>query len=334
MKNKNTIGILLLALGIAIGWLAKPSSSSPAPPVVAAVPVAKAVATAKSTPLNESSVPGKRFQREVTVQSNIGGPFTTNPSELANTADISKFKIKQQHTKLEQRIAQLDETMHFTAAQKSRLTTWLGGQMKKMESMDSSNPASLDGLAEIANSLTTEALESQLAGDLASDQQTVLAEFKEKEFRREVDTSALKTLATLQKDIEFEGGQRDEIYKILTQNAEKNVLEKLKNPGTSDMLTANGGADRDPYDIRLPKPAEGSVKNLPKPGDTGNLNLEIDATVFVAFNKRVEEKIDELRPILNEKQLATYREKLESQKFSSIINSANPNQQIQFLPSN
>ena len=182
--------------------------------------------------------------------------------------------------------------------------------------------------------ITTEALESQLAGDLASDQQTVLAEFKEKEFRREVDTSALKTLATLQKDIEFEGGQRDEIYKILTQNAEKNVLEKLKNPGTSDMLTANGGADRDPYDIRLPKPAEGSVKNLPKPGDTGHLNLEIDATVFVAFNKRVEEKIDELRPILNEKQLATYREKLESQKFSSIINSANPNQQIQFLPSN
>ena len=74
---------------------------------------------------------------------------------------------------------------------------------------------------------------------------------------------------SLTNDIEFEGGQREEIYKILAQNAEKNVLEMLKNPSTSEILTTNGGADRNPYDLRLPKPVEGSVKNIPIPRNAG-----------------------------------------------------------------
>ena len=74
---------------------------------------------------------------------------------------------------------------------------------------------------------------------------------------------------SLTNDIEFEGGQREEIYKILTQNAENSVLEKLKNPSTSEILTTNGGADRNPYDLRLPKPVEASVKNIPIPRNAG-----------------------------------------------------------------
>ena len=55
------------------------------PPVVAAVPTSVAVAPTESSPLGESSIPGKRLQRD----------------------------------KLEQQIAQLDETMHLPAEQKN-----------------------------------------------------------------------------------------------------------------------------------------------------------------------------------------------------------------------
>lgn len=334
MKNKNIIGILLVGLGIAIGWLAKPSSSSPAPPVAATQRVSNAVTPARPTSLDESPILTKRMQREPTEKGNTGEQFKMS-QDLAPemVAMMSKKEIRDKNAKIEQRIAQLSEKLHLTPAQKSRLTAWLGGQIKKMEAMDTSNLASFESLSATARSLTNEALQNELTSDLTSEQQAALTDLNEKDFTRKVDTMALKTLSKIQEDIDFEDGQRDEVYKILTQNAENKERDRLNN---TDNLNTSEESElvSDPYDLQLQDMAAGSVKKLSDFGDAGGFKLEIDDALIAKIDKRVNEKVDQLRPILNEKQLAIYRNKLDANKFQSVISASNSNPLLKIIHGN
>ena len=304
MKNHKLITGLALGLGVAIGWFAKPQSSSPALSVAAA---------ARSDLRAEPSGTGKRTQRKSRTQSGSEARSKIDSSEKPSSeADVSKMVIQHKQTKLDQRIEYLTGKIHLTSGQKSRLTEWLKGQMKKVESVDLSNPSSGAVLAKIANSFTNETLEAELASSLTSEQQTVLADLTKKEFRRKVDTFALKLLSKLQNELEFDEDQRDEVYQILTQNAEKNLLEESKNPGPPDLTDMFGvvGYETDPYDLQLPEVGITTEK----------------------FDQRLREKMDQMRSILDEKQLETYRTYLESQRSQTVQRTEDERDTIIFQP--
>lgn len=320
MKNKSIGAILLIGFGFGIGWLAKPaSSSSSTPPIAATGRVPNAVASARSTALDQPPVPTSRKERSLPEKGIMNGPLEIRQGLTPEMAVMmSKKEIQDKKVLIQQRIVQLDEKLHLIPAQKSRLTTWLESNIKKMEAMEMSDLKSFQSISDVARSLSNETLENELASDLTADQQTALTEINQKDFARKVDTIALKTLSKIQEDIDFEEGQRDEIYKILTQNAEKSVREKLKTPESSGMFEDNG-LSADPYDLQLQDTMGSNGIKLSDLGGSGEHKITIDQAMMEKMNKRVNEKVDQLRPFLNEKQLAIYREKLDANKYASLI---------------
>ena len=170
MKNHKLITGLALGLGVAIGWFAKPQSSS------SALSVAAPTSAARSDLQSEPSSTGKRTQREPRTQRSSEAPSKIDTDEKPSSeAEIAKILIQHKQTKLDQRIAYLTEKIDLTSNQKSRLTEWLKGQMKKVESVDLSNPSSGAVLSKMANSFTNETLEAELANNLTAEQKTDLA---------------------------------------------------------------------------------------------------------------------------------------------------------------
>ena len=335
MKNKNISAVLLIGLGFGIGWLAKPaSSSSSTPPITATGRAPNAVASAKSTPLDQPPIPTTHKERNLSKKGITNGPLEISQGLTPEMAVMmSKKEIQDKKVLIQQRIVQLDEKLHLTPAQKSRLTTWLESQIKKMEAMDMSDLKSFQSISNMARSLSNETLENELASDLSSDQQTALTEFNEKEFDRKVDTMALKTLSKLQEDIDFEDGQRDEIYKILTQNAENNLRSGLKKSDGPDIFEDIGFAI-DPYDLQLQDTVGSSGMKVSNLEGTGGFKMEIDQAMMDEMNKRVNEKVDQLRPILNEKQLAIYRAKIDANKYTSMLGGGDNKVQIRVMKQN
>ena len=313
MKNPWTIGIVVFELGMMTGWFVKPTPPLLAPAVPDGAPVSQALASATLSPPKEPAIPGKRAQREPAVKKPSNMPSEEQMAQASNIqGEMLKSTVKRHRAKLEQQIVRLDEKLQLTTAQKSGLTAWLDDQMKKMESMDLSDPASFVKLPELAGSITNEALENQLSTTLTADQQAALTDFKENDLHLKVDAMALKGLSKLQGIIEFEDGQRDEVYKILTKNAEATALAQSKKPDMTKMFTDGMGIEIDPYDLGLQQAMNDSMTEMGKEGEASPDQAQIAKKRREVIDKRIEEKITQLRPVLNDKQLALYREELKS----------------------
>jgi hypothetical protein len=313
MKNNWMIVSLVFALGIVTGWVVKPAPPSQAPAVAAGGTASKAHTSAALTPPTEAAVPGKRAQREAAVKKPTNMPTEEQMAQAHKMqGEMSKTVVKRHRAKLEQQIVRLDEKLRLTTEQKSGITTWLEDQMKKMESMDLSDPSSLGKLPELAGSITNEALENQLATTLTADQQAALADFKDNDHHLKVDAMALKNLSKLQGIIEFEDGQRDEVYKILTKNAEAATLAESKNPDIAKVITEGMGIEIDPYDLGLQQAMTDSMTDMGKEGGAALGQPQTAQKMREAIDKRIEEKVKELSHVLNDKQLAQYREELKS----------------------
>ncbi|MEO7101175.1 MAG: hypothetical protein ABI162_17620 [Luteolibacter sp.] len=313
MKNVIVVGSLMLGLGVAIGWLAKPVPLPVATPVIAAAAPAKPVGDVVTTTVSESSVPGKRAQREPVVKKPDGMPTKEQMSQ-AKKMQVDMFEAmgKRQRDKFEKHIARLSENLTLTDEQKAKLNTWLDERMKKLDEMDITDPKSMEGMTASFKELTNKGLEEQLAPFLSADQKTAFADFKDREHRSKVDTAALKSLTTLQGVIEFEDGQRDEVYKALTEAAESTVVTEDEAPDISKMMTEGMGIEMDPYNLGLQKAMTDAMTDPSMLAKSGNEKKQMVSKIRETFDKRIEDKVEQLRPVLNDKQLDLYRNELKT----------------------
>jgi hypothetical protein len=217
MKHNVVIGSLVFGLGMVTGWFIKPAPTSLASSAAARGSASKALTSAALTSPSEPAIPGKRAQREPVVQKPANMP-TEEQTIMATEMKlkVGKTMINSHLGKLKQQIVRLDEKLQLTKEQKSGITTWLDDKISKIESIELSDSSSFSKVAELANSTTNEALENQLASTLNSDQKAALTDLKDSDLHLKIDAMALKSLSKLQGAIDFEDGQRDEVYKILT----------------------------------------------------------------------------------------------------------------------
>jgi len=312
----------MLGLGFTVGWLVKPDHPLQAAPVAVGPSAPKSETATVAPPSAEAPGPGKRAQRDPVVKKPSGVPTEAQMDQAKKMqADMAQSMVKRQRDKIERQIERLTAKLNLTPDQKAGLTTWLDAQMKKFENLDFTDPKSMTGLSDLFSS---KGLEDQLASTLTADQQAALVDFKEGEHRGKVDAAALKSLSKLQGILEFEEGQRDEVYKILTQNAEASVLAEAEKPDVTKMFTEGMGIEMDPYDLGLQQAMTDSMMDLSKGGaDTGD-QKQMAVKMREIIDKRIEEKVSQLRPVLNEKQLDQYRSELKSKGlgvYGSILTS-------------
>jgi hypothetical protein len=314
MTNTLLVGIIMLGIGIAVGWIAKPSSSKTKPAIAASVTEKETDSKPEpSTPPPAAVPPGKRALREPTVK---------KPASMQSEADMERAKemqgemtkamVGRQRTKYEQHLKRLEDTVGLTADQKAKMTAWLDERMKKIEGVDFTKAESMSGLTDLmGGGLSTKTMEDELAKSLTAEQQTAFTAFKEKDLQTKVDSAALKNLSQLQGIIEFEEGQRDEVYKILSTAAEEKLLKAEEKPDPTALFTEGMGIEMDPYDLGLQSAMSEAMEDLMKPGANTD-QKKIAQSMREIIEKRINGKVEKLRPVLNEKQLEQYRAELKA----------------------
>ncbi|MCU0748542.1 MAG: hypothetical protein MUF13_03250 [Akkermansiaceae bacterium] len=316
-KQTPLVGIGMLVLGVAIGWTVKPSAASPqlAETPAANPPVASAPAPSPTpAPAVEAPPPGKRAIREPSVKKEPAGPSEKQLKQAARMqGEMAKMMTSRQRSKFEKYIQRISENVDLTEAQKASLTTWLDERMKKLEEMDFTDPGSMEGMTDLVGGLSDKAIDDQLASTFTAEQKEAFGVFKEKEIQTKVDSAALKSLSQLQGVVTFEEGQRDEVYKILSAEAEKRILQEQEKPDAAAMFTEGMGIEMDPYGLGLQQAMTDAMTARATSGDKTPPDLKSTTqSMREIIDKRINDKVEQLRPVLNEKQLEQYRSELKT----------------------
>jgi hypothetical protein len=154
-------------------------------------------------------------------------------------------------------------------------------------------------------------LDEKLAENLTNEQKTALSGFKEREKQAKIDSMALKSLSQLQGVIDFEEGQRDEVYKILAESAGERLQKSASSPLSEMSMMGDFGVDIDPYGLGIQEAMQEAFAN-PEDMEGGKEPADFKNRMQAVIDERINEKIEKLRPVLNEKQLEQYRAELKN----------------------
>jgi len=314
MKNLTIVGPLLLGTGFAIGWFAKPVPAPVPVPITAAAPPAKPAVANATIAAADATPPGKRAIREPEDNKK---PKTPDRKEIEKqTQDIQKNMAKamvdRTRKKFELQIDRLVEKLNLGPDQKGKMTAWLDENMKSLEKIDYSNPSSFTDMAKPGGLPTDKAMMEALSATLSPEQKEGLVAFQENEHQSKVDAAALKSLSKLQGVIQFDEGQRDQVFKVLTESAERRIDAESEKPDPTAIFTEGMGMDMDPYDLGLTSMmAELSADQFKDMGANADPK-DAMKVMRAAIEKRIDERVEMLRPVLNEKQLDLYRSELKT----------------------
>lgn len=316
MKPTIVVGLVMLGLGFAIGWVAKPVPAVKDAPVAASAGGARKAEPASGDSKKEDGpLPTKRAEREPLSKPSPGG-LTAEQAEQSKKMQESmkKSMVDRIRGKFESRIEKLALALNLTPEQKSALLASLAEKMTKFETMNFNDPKSMEGMEEVMKGLTNKAMEDQLAPSLTAEQQEAMTAFKDRELRGTADNMALKNLSRMQGLIEFEEGQRDEVYKLLVQDAEASAKAEDENPDVSKLFTEGMGIEMDPYDLGLQKAMTDAagINGAKLMSGSADERQDLATGLRETINARIDAKVEVLRPVLNEKQLEQYRGELKT----------------------
>jgi hypothetical protein len=293
-----------LGIGIAIGWFARPMPE-PSSTVNEKSSGASSSRSSDTKPLADAR-PAKPAK-----------PDRERPDPKEHKESTAKAKemmgkmqdaaLGRQRTKLEQYAATLKENLKLSPDQVEKLKAAVESQLAEIEKMLGGSGGAMSFGGDLA-AVTADPLEACLAGTLSAEQQADLDSFKQREKTRKADAIALKSLSQLQGIVEFKEGQRDQVYEILTRSAEASVATPDPAADLSNMLTDGMGVEMDPYGLGLQKLLTESMADtaLQKDQQAGMKKFR------EVFEKRVDEKVEELRPVLDDAQLERYRAELKA----------------------
>lgn len=217
-----------------------------------------------------------------------------------------------QRTRLDQHVERLDASLSLTPAQKEKIAAWLDENMKKTGEFGAmANFADPSKAHAAQTAFSPEGLEDYLAEMLSSDQKGALESFQQRDKQGKVDALALKNLAQIQGVVDFSEGQRDQVYQILSEAAERKLSETPKTEQMMTFMHDSMGIETDPYDLGVDTLMQDMMGNPEKM----NLDFMKDKKTMVQnmrdeLARRIDEKAALLQPVLNEKQLEQYRTEL------------------------
>ena len=320
-RSNTLLTILALAVAIAVGWFSRGAfGSRDGNTKVTDGNQPKSALTSTSSENKEPAPPAgpsKRPLHEAPPKKSdkAGGEVTKLSAEQIK--EMRKQQIKalaeRQRAKLQQRIDKLSESLPLTAAQKAHLMAWLDERIGKVGTMSTWDMVKPGAESELIKSLSNKSLDEQLTGNLTEDQKTALAGFNEHETQAKTDSAALKSLSLLQGAVDLEEGQRDAVYKILSDAATARIQKESANPNSSGMSVDGTEIDMDPYGLGINdamrqafSDAGGNYEGHPPD------RQKMADTFRTLINQQIDDQVNQLRPVLNDTQLAQYRAELEN----------------------
>ena len=298
MKSKFILPVGRIALGIAIGLVAKsapPASAGVSSSGQEASP-ASTSRTFRRTTLSETAMasgPATRSapDRNVPTEGKVESMVEQAMNQMPDPAQIKQQMVNKEREKFENRFAKLTTELNLSPEQQAKIRATMEKSLKKMaadETKDLSELKKTDGLDEVT------------AAALDEEQMASFTAIKAKERQNRIDSKALKSLAELTPVLDLNEEQKDAVYGVLSEQAAKQQ-DGERASGMIGAPNSEGTVSRAMVDSELP---DSILDHLMSPDD---------------LKKRNEGKIEAMRSVLNEQQLQQYITHLEKPLPDNVI---------------
>ena len=331
MKFNILLAATCIAIGASIAWLAK------ADPKADTANTANSEVEEKNTPSESQIIASENEKRQASERTIVTPQEGTPPIDVTpfdfedEDNDMGSrmqqmFKSRQQ-AKLDARISKLVAQLNLTPEQEASLRKAAADRMNRFGEMMEGDFEPSD-MSELFNS---DVLDEALAEILTPEQQKELEAVKKRETANKVEAQALKELAKLS-NLDLSQDQKDAAYDILYKNAENSVGNETPATGIISMITEGLGIELDSDILGI------ATAMIPSTDDIANGEVEQDPQAMMAkaqqnMNKRIDDKVKAMRPVLNDNQLDQYRKDLELKSggvFGGLLNGFTGESEIPF----
>lgn len=319
---KFTLPLGCLLAGIAIGWFARPSTSgidegataSAAPTISTPTPLsgssekAKPAEAAKEGPATRPSRPAiDTSKREIEAKATEAGKKMQE--------QMAQRMTDMQRKKFEARFAKLCAELNLTPDQQAKIRAAMEERFTKMGGLFSFDGSgdNQEKVKELSSLMKSDGLEEATAAVLSEDQKAGFDSLKAKERQSRIDSKALKDLGNLNTVLDLSQEQKDAVYGVLAEQAAKQEDLK-KSTGMMSMFTEGMGVQIDD-ELGVSEIMQEQMESHGDKAPDGDFKKVIADSI----RKRTEERVEALRPVLNEQQLQQYRAHLET-KASGMMN--------------
>lgn len=283
MKPSLVVPVLTLVVGFAGGWLTKPTPAPPATPEVTAHPTPQPPPPAQPNAEPPATTPPP------TVPLRAPGPIATTPAtgSAANSRDAAKM-------------LRFIEAIGLSETQQADLNKIIADTRAAYTTTDPTKPMSPKETLDLVATCSM-GLEKSLAALLTPDQAAKFAELRQRERDNRIEAKAHRELGHLSELTDLSPTQRDQ---ILSQLRQANTAELSAIPASYALMLDSSVLPLGPHTM-----PEQSILTLTQLADTTD-NADPAAVhdkIIAAQRRRLEERLNWLKPILTPAQLAQYQ---------------------------
>ena len=325
MKNAVVVGIICLVIGIAVGWVAKPGVGGDGDPakVADAKPERRSVedqdggklATKSGRAMEGGSDDEKADGPRSIVISN-GEVIDQDGEGMEEVREMQdrwqKAMVDRQRKKFDARISKLVADLGLDGAQEEKLKKFFDDKIGEItEKMKSGDQDDFSGMKELAGLLRGEGLDDQFERILSAEQQEEYAAMKEKERMTKLDSKALKDMAKVNEVVSLRPEQKEAVYDLLYEDAEKSIDENKDATGFMSVFTEGMGIEIDTDVMGITEAIQVQMESAEEGGEAPDPN-DWMKVVRESQKKRIDDQVERLAPVLDEQQLSQYRSHLET----------------------
>ena len=305
MKPILVTAALCLVIGFASGWFAKSRDISEKELVQRPDTVERTRSTSRVIDDGEKA--------RASLRKNIPGGKLTNYSKSKEKMKKTERKDsemlrKQFRSRFNQRIAAINSELNLNSDQEKALRGFFDRQLAKINFSNSmKGDADKKTIMATAAALRGDGLRDYMASYLDTEQMKALDAFQERKRNSRIEARALKEFAKLQQDLNLRDDQKDKAYALIAGDVEKQLEAQSDADYVFRAVLSSTGLGIDVGDMDMDMGEMMALKDGQKPRSP--------AVTMNSFRekrqKRINEKIALLAPVLDEPQLKRYRKNLE-----------------------
>jgi len=310
MKNTLLLAMVCIALGFSAGWLAKPDTATTETTQTNKQSKRPSAATASSS---EKPTPRTRQRSHAEVKT-ITSAEELDPEtqkQIEKSQERQKKMMREQlGKKFNLKIATMVKELGLDATQEKALRAFFD---KQLDLLSSSNPmeniSDPDSMKKMAAAMRGDGLDDYMKDFLSEEQMEGLDTFQKRQQKNKIEGKALKDLSTIQQVLDLTDDQRDSVYNVLVEDAEKSIANQSDANVVMGGMMKSMGLDMDMGEMDM-----GSLIALELPE---NQEEEVDKVSIITKMKddrakKIDTKVERMASVLDDAQLKQYRNHLES----------------------
>jgi hypothetical protein len=312
MKNTLIIALVSISLGFAAGWLAKPETAASEDTETAARTTSRKAKPSSSQGSSDSDKAKSTRRSGVTVRS-MSSDEEMDP-EMKKRIEESQRKQtdmvkKRLGDKFDMQITAMVKELGLNASQEKSLRAFYAAQLEKVDFSDGmSAMGDPDKMKEMAAALRGDGLNDAMKNVLSEDQMEGLEAMQERKQNSKIESRAMKDLAKLQQTLDLSEDQKQKVYDVLMEDAEKSLESQSDADFVTRLMMSSMGVEMDLGDMDM-----GSVMTL----HTDSEDAPTDRASMIkqmkeSRQKKIDTKVERLSPVLDESQQEQYRKSLEN----------------------